>query len=117
MRKVKFRRGDRIVLLKRINAIPAGCYTFIDQAGEMLIFSCGSKAQIGLSIDCLPFLRKSPSAAVTRIQEFLPKYYACLREHRFEKPSPAGPFSFCGVDASSPLVQKFEASFPFETRQ
>jgi len=84
----------------------------------MLIFSVGSRVQVGLSMDCMPFLKKvSGATALMTVEEYIPKYYDLLREIRFHKFRPEGPFSFCGVDARSALIRQFESSFPFETRQ
>lgn len=113
-----FKKGDRVEIAEPISAIPAGCYTFVEMCGEMLFFCCGDKIQIGISKDCLSKMKKvSREASLTKPKDYLPKYFELLRELKFRPFSSKEPFTFCGIDPSSPFIRKLYETYPFETRQ
>ncbi len=45
------RPGDAVELLVDANAIPAGCYRFLEEYGEMCVFTVGKEVIIGLAKD------------------------------------------------------------------
>ena len=47
----KLQAGDAIELLVDANAIPAGCYQFLEVDGEMCVFTVGKEVIIGLAKD------------------------------------------------------------------
>jgi len=113
-----FKRGDRVILEKSVNAIPAGCYRFLSHEDGQFWFGVGSKMEFTISENGSPLLKKVfAPAAFTHPNEFVPKYYALLNAIRGTPFTANVPFTSCYLDASIPVVQRFEASYPFETRQ
>jgi hypothetical protein len=45
------RAGDAVELLIDANAIPAGCYRFLEKHGEMCVFTVGKEVIIGLAAE------------------------------------------------------------------
>jgi len=79
------RPGDPVELLVDANAIPAGCYTFVEVHGEMSVFRVGHEVIIGLATDFWKRFMRPAQTALTRLStesEFAKQYgqlYARLR--------------------------------------
>jgi hypothetical protein len=101
------RPGDPVELLIDANAIPAGCYTFVEEHGEMSVFRIGQEVIIGLATDFWKHFMRPAQTCSTRLStesEFAKRYgrlYARLRT----KDAPLDPtrLTFCIV---SPRVLK-----------
>ena len=112
------KRGDRVILEKSVNAIPAGCYRFLAHKDGQFWFGVGSRIEFTITEDGAGLLKKVfAPAAFTHPNEFVPKYYALLNEIKGAPYNPNAPHTSCYLDASIPVVRRFEESYPFETRQ
>jgi hypothetical protein len=95
----KLNQGDAVELLVDANAIPAGCYQFLEIHGEMSVFTVGDDIIIGLATDFWSkFMRpaEESGALLSSEREFATRYselYAQLRN----KSVPTNPsrLTFC----------------------
>jgi hypothetical protein len=74
------RRGDPVELLIDANAIPAGCYRFLEHYGEMCVFTLGEEVIIGLAADFwTKFMRPARESGVRLTSEaYFAKAYSRL---------------------------------------
>lgn len=84
----KLQSGDAVELLVDANAIPAGCYRFLEVHGEMTVFTVGHEVIIGLATDFWSkFMRPAAESGATLSseREFAKRYgelYAQLKTAR-----------------------------------
>jgi len=93
------RPGDAVELLVDANAIPAGCYQFLEVHGEMSVFTVGHEVIIGLATDFwTKFMRPAADsgAPLSSEREFA-KRYGELYSQLKTKPGTADPsrLTFC----------------------
>jgi hypothetical protein len=109
------RTGDAVELLVDANAIPAGCYQFLEIFGDMSVFTVGHEVILGLATDFWTmFMRLAvdSGAPLSSEREFA-KRYGELYSQLKTKPGRADPsrrtfcmlsprvFRKCGLDLSS----------------
>lgn len=73
----KLSPGDAVELLVDANAIPAGCYQFLEVHGEMSVFTVGHEVIIGLAADFwTQFMRPAAEsgAPLSSEHEFVRRY-------------------------------------------
>ena len=81
----KLHSGDAVELLVDANAIPAGCYQFLEVHGEMSVFTVGHEVILGLATDFwTKFMRpaRESGAPLSSEREFARRYgelYAQLK--------------------------------------
>ncbi len=97
----KMNPGDAVELLVDANAIPAGCYRFLEVHGEISVFGVGSEVIIGLATDFwAKFMRPAAEsgARLSSEAEFATGYKAlCARlETSSTCPAPSK-LSFCMI--------------------
>lgn len=84
----KLHSGDAVELLVDANAIPAGCYRFLEVHDEMIVFTVGKEVIIGLAADFwTKFMRPATEsgARLSTEREFARRYgelYSELRTKR-----------------------------------
>jgi len=75
------RPGDAVELLVDANAIPAGCYRFLELQGEIIVLTVGHEVIIGLAYDFWSkFMRPASEsgAALTSEKKFARNYCQLL---------------------------------------
>jgi hypothetical protein len=99
MDMTKLHSGDAVELLVDANAIPAGCYRFLEIHGEMSVFTVGHEVIIGLATDFwTKFMRPAAHSGVplSSEREFAQRYgelYSQLKTKRV--PSDPSRLTFC----------------------
>jgi hypothetical protein len=85
------RAGDAVELLIDANAIPAGCYRFLERHGEMCVFTIGKEVIIGLAADFwTKFMRpaRETGARLTSEAYFAQAYSRLYRDLKQTKVTP-----------------------------
>jgi hypothetical protein len=114
----KLHAGDAVELLVDANAIPAGCYRFLEVHGEMIVFTVGHEVIIGLATDFwTKFMRPAAEsgAALSSEREFAQRYgelYAQLQTKRVA----ADPSRLTFCMASPRVLRKCGPDFHSNTR-
>lgn len=114
----KLNSGDAVELLVDANAIPAGCYRFLEVHGEMSVFTVGHEVIIGLATDFwTKFMRPAADSGtpLSSEREFAKRYgelYSQLKTKRV--PSDPGLLTFCML--SPRVLRKCGPSFVSHTR-
>ena len=73
----KLHSGDAVELLVDANAIPAGCYRFLEVQDEMIVFTVGNEVIIGLAADFWTKFMRPASESGARLsseREFARRY-------------------------------------------
>ncbi|MFN4896559.1 MAG: hypothetical protein ACK5GN_02995 [Pseudomonadota bacterium] len=105
--------GDAVELLVDANAIPAGCYSFLEIHGEMSVFTVGDEVIIGLATDFwTKFMRPAAEsgAPLSSEREFARRYgelYSQLNKKRV--PTDPSRLTFCML--SSRVLKKCGPGF------
>jgi hypothetical protein len=99
----KLHSGDAVELLVDANAIPAGCYRFLEVHGEMSVFTVGHEVIIGLATDFwTKFMRPAAGSGtpLSSEREFAKRYgelYSQLEAKRVK--SDPSRLTFCMLSA------------------
>lgn len=93
------RTGDAVELVIDANAIPAGCYRFLEHYGEMCVFTVGDEVVIGLAAEFWgKFLRpaKESGMRLTSESTFARAYFRLYSglKHKTTIPNPTA-MTFC----------------------
>jgi hypothetical protein len=95
----KLKSGDAVELLVDANAIPAGCYRFLEVNGEMSVFSLGHEVIMGFATDfwCKFMRPAAESGAPLSSEGEFTRRYARLYAQLKTKKAPADPsrLTFC----------------------
>jgi len=104
----KLSPGDAVELLVDANAIPAGCYQFLEVHGEMSVFTVGHEVIIGLATDFwTKFMRlAAESGAPLSSEHEFARRYGQLYSQLKTQDSPVDPsrLTFCML--SSRVLRK-----------
>lgn len=110
----KINPGDPVELLVNANAIPAGCYRFIEVHGEISVFSVGREVIIGLATDFwTKFMRPAADsgARLSSEAEFATGYKTlCARLETSSELTDPSKLTFCMItprvlELSNPQVE------------
>lgn len=98
------RKGDKVQLLRDLNAIPAGVYRCTGTTAETYEFSIGRKIMFFISKDGQSLMKKvSRKSDCTSRDRFVERYFRLL-ESLSRKPEteqdPNGPLTFAFIDPS-----------------
>jgi len=114
----KLNSGDAVELLVDANAIPAGCYRFLEIHGEMSVFTVGHEVIIGLATDFwTKFMRPAADSGtpLSSEREFAQRYGALYSQLKTKRvPSDPSRLTFCML--SSRVLHKCGPSFVSHTR-